>query len=100
MPWDLVKLNDGEEVGTGRLAYDFNTHFSLEPFVVCREHDTRYWASVLQMFYQHSVPHAYDLFSYSSFGTWKIPVGHTTTDQVDQAISVGFSHIGKLLLSS
>ncbi|KDR79260.1 hypothetical protein GALMADRAFT_243181 [Galerina marginata CBS 339.88] len=27
------------------------------------------------------------------FGTWKIPVGDTTTDQVDQAISVGFSHI-------
>ncbi|KJA14207.1 hypothetical protein HYPSUDRAFT_460251 [Hypholoma sublateritium FD-334 SS-4] len=27
------------------------------------------------------------------FGTWKIPVGDTTVDQVDQAISVGFSHI-------
>ncbi|KAF8962110.1 NADP-dependent oxidoreductase domain-containing protein [Flammula alnicola] len=27
------------------------------------------------------------------FGTWKIPVGDTTIDQVDQAISVGFSHI-------
>ncbi|KAJ3507725.1 hypothetical protein NLJ89_g6141 [Agrocybe chaxingu] len=27
------------------------------------------------------------------FGTWKIPVGNTTADQVDQAISVGFSHI-------
>lgn len=27
------------------------------------------------------------------FGTWKIPGGITTTDQVDQAISVGFSHI-------
>jgi len=27
------------------------------------------------------------------FGTWKIPLGDTTTDQVDQAISVGFSHI-------
>ncbi|KAF8154562.1 NADP-dependent oxidoreductase domain-containing protein [Crassisporium funariophilum] len=27
------------------------------------------------------------------FGTWKIPGGHTTTDQVDQAISVGFSHV-------
>ncbi|KIM43783.1 hypothetical protein M413DRAFT_443681 [Hebeloma cylindrosporum] len=27
------------------------------------------------------------------FGTWKIPVGETTTGQVDQAISVGFSHI-------
>jgi len=27
------------------------------------------------------------------FGTWKIPIGHITTDQVDQAISVGFSHI-------
>ncbi|PPQ73140.1 hypothetical protein CVT24_009133 [Panaeolus cyanescens] len=27
------------------------------------------------------------------FGTWKIPTGHTTVDQVDQAISVGFSHI-------
>ncbi|KAH9476055.1 NAD/NADP-dependent indole-3-acetaldehyde reductase [Psilocybe cubensis] len=27
------------------------------------------------------------------FGTWKIPVGDTTVDQVDQAISVGFNHI-------
>ncbi|KAF9479131.1 Aldo/keto reductase [Pholiota conissans] len=27
------------------------------------------------------------------FGTWKIPVGVTTVDQVDQAISVGFSHV-------
>ncbi|KAF9524920.1 Aldo/keto reductase [Crepidotus variabilis] len=27
------------------------------------------------------------------FGTWKIPKGHETTDEVDQAISVGFSHI-------
>ncbi|KAF9042997.1 Aldo/keto reductase [Panaeolus papilionaceus] len=27
------------------------------------------------------------------FGTWKIPTGHTTVDQVDQAISVGFSHV-------
>jgi len=27
------------------------------------------------------------------FGTWRIPVGDTTTDQVDQAISVGFGHI-------
>ncbi|CAA7270314.1 unnamed protein product [Cyclocybe aegerita] len=27
------------------------------------------------------------------FGTWKIPIGATTADQVDQAISVGFSHI-------
>ena len=45
--------------------------------------------------------HLYDrswlLFFRSSFGTWKIPVGHTTTDRVDQAISVGFSHIGKTL---
>ena len=30
-----------------------------------------------------------------SFGTWKIPVGDTTVDQVDQAISLGFSHIGE-----
>ena len=47
------------------------------------------------------VHHPYDrswlLFFRSSFGTWKIPVGHTTTDRVDQAISVGFSHIGKTL---
>jgi len=27
------------------------------------------------------------------FGTWGIPAGETTIDQVDQAISVGFSHI-------
>jgi len=27
------------------------------------------------------------------FGTWKIPVGDTTVDQVDQAITVGFSHV-------
>lgn len=45
MPWDLVKLNDGNEIPS------------------------------------------------LGFGTWKIPVGHTTTDQVDQAISVGFSHV-------
>lgn len=45
MPWDLVKLNDGNVI----------------PSI--------------------------------GFGTWKIPVSHTTTDQVDQAISVGFSHI-------
>jgi len=45
MPWDLVKLNDGNMIpGIG-------------------------------------------------FGTWKIPLGDATTDQVDQAISVGFSHI-------
>ena len=47
----------------------------------------------------HTITHK-PLFSYFSFGTWKIPIGHTTTDQVDQAISVGFSHIGKILLSS
>ena len=35
--------------------------------------------------------------SYSRFGTWKIPVGRETTDQVDQAISVGFSHIGEFI---
>jgi len=34
------------------------------------------------------------LLNYRRFGTWGIPVGETTTDQVDQAISVGFSHIG------
>jgi len=45
MPWDLVKLNDGNMI----------------PSI--------------------------------GFGTWKIPLGQTTTDQVDQAISVGFSHI-------
>jgi len=45
MPWDLVKLNDGNAI----------------PSI--------------------------------GFGTWKIPVGHTTTDQVDQAISIGFSHV-------
>jgi len=45
MPWDLVKLNDGNEI----------------PSI--------------------------------GFGTWKIPVGKVTTDQVDQAISVGFSHV-------
>ena len=39
-------------------------------------------------------------FSYSRFGTWKIPVGRETTDQVDQAISVGFNHIGELYFSS
>jgi len=45
MPWDLVKLNDGNVIpGIG-------------------------------------------------FGTWKIPVGQETTDQVDQAILVGFSHV-------
>ena len=27
MPWDLVKLNDGEEVGTGRLTYEFKLTF-------------------------------------------------------------------------
>lgn len=32
---------------------------------------------------------------YLRFGTWKIPTGHTTVDQVDQAISVGFSHVGE-----
>jgi len=45
MPWDLVKLNDGNVI----------------PSI--------------------------------GFGTWKIPVGRETTDQVDQAISIGFSHI-------
>jgi len=45
MPWDLVRLNDG-----------------------------------------NSIPSI-------GFGTWKIPLGQTTTDQVDQAISVGFNHI-------
>jgi diketogulonate reductase-like aldo/keto reductase len=45
MPWDLIKLNDGNAI----------------PSI--------------------------------GFGTWKIPVGHPTTDQVDQAISVGFSHV-------
>jgi hypothetical protein len=25
MPWDLVKLNDGKEVGTGRPAYDLKS---------------------------------------------------------------------------
>ncbi|KAF8799817.1 Aldo/keto reductase, partial [Phlegmacium glaucopus] len=54
MPWDLVKLNDGEHIG-------INSMLPLIPL--------------------------------SSFGTWKIPVGNTTTDQVDQAISVGFSHV-------
>ena len=33
MPWDLIQLNDGEEVGTGR-PYDFKLTFFLEPFVV------------------------------------------------------------------
>jgi hypothetical protein len=37
----------------------------------------------------HTITHIFFV-SYSSFGTWKIPVGQTTTDQVDQAISVGF----------
>lgn len=41
---------------------------------------------------------AHILISYPRFGTWKIPVGETTIDQVDQAISVGFSHIGALAL--
>jgi len=45
MPWDLVKLNDGNAI----------------PSI--------------------------------GFGTWKIPTGDTTIDQVDQAISVGFSHV-------
>jgi hypothetical protein len=30
-----------------------------------------------------------------AFGTWAIDNGQDTIDQVDQAISVGFSHIGK-----
>jgi diketogulonate reductase-like aldo/keto reductase len=32
---------------------------------------------------------------HSSFGTWKLGKGQDPIDQVDQAISVGFSHIGK-----
>lgn len=31
----------------------------------------------------------------SSFGTWKIGNGQGPIDQVDQALSVGFSHIGE-----
>jgi len=45
MPWDLVKLNDGNVIPS------------------------------------------------LGFGTWKIPLGQATTDQVDQAITVGFSHV-------
>lgn len=33
-----------------------------------------------------------------AFGTWKMGNGDGTIGQVDQAISVGFSHIGKLPL--
>ncbi|KAF8801484.1 Aldo/keto reductase [Phlegmacium glaucopus] len=45
MPWNLVKLNDGN------------------------------WIPSI------------------GFGTWNIPIDNTTTDRVDQAISVGFNHI-------
>lgn len=35
-----------------------------------------------------------------SFGTWKLGNGQAVVDQVEQAISVGFSHIGITLKSS
>lgn len=32
-----------------------------------------------------------------AFGTWKMGNGQGTIDQVDQAISVGFNHVGEYL---
>ena len=68
MPWELVKFNDGKHATPS-----------------CGSHAlTRSTTS------GNAIPSL-------GFGTWKIPKGQTTTDQVDQAISVGFSHIGQLV---
>ena len=71
MPWDLVTLNDGESLllFVNEIAYDESYQ------MLC--HDIGYKMPSI------------------AFGTWTLGNGQGPVDQVDQAISVGFSHIGK-----
>lgn len=67
MPWDLIQLNDGVCCHVGRLS-------------------------------SHSPPTCLSGNAIPSiaFGTWTLGNGQGPIDQVEQAISVGFSHIGTL----
>lgn len=70
MPWDLIKLNDG-------------TCILYEPRECCSQ----------LLCTGTSIPSV-------AFGTWTLGGGTQATDFVDQAISVGFSHIGQWQASS
>ncbi len=65
MPWDAIQLNDG--VSLARPLDSTPTHGT-------------YLGNVIPSI---------------AFGTWMIGNGQGPIDQVEQAISVGFSHIGK-----
>lgn len=65
MPWELIKLNDGTCIMRG-------------------SHECCSRLSCIGT----SIPSV-------AFGTWTLGGGSQATDFVDQAISVGFSHIGK-----
>jgi len=67
MPWDLIKLNDG---------------------VPCRQ-STRLPLTVhpARLFPGNAIPSI-------AFGTWTLGNGQNPIDKVEQAISVGFNHIG------
>ena len=70
MPWGNISLNDGE----------FPLHLKLV-FV----NPNLFYAGT-------SIPSI-------AFGTWKMGNGQGPIDQVEQALSVGFTHIGVLILS-
>jgi diketogulonate reductase-like aldo/keto reductase len=64
MPWDLIPLNDGVSHHVRLLS----THSSSRPL-------------------GNAIPSI-------AFGTWTLGNGQGPVDKVDQALSVGFSHIG------
>ena len=72
MTWDVIKLNDGRYkklhywYGMGKAMYE-------------------YWTRTIRI--GTSIPSI-------AFGTWTLGTGQQSTDHVDQAISVGFNHIG------
>lgn len=68
MPWDLIPLNDG----------------------VCRHVHLLGHSLTLRIRLGNAIPSI-------AFGTWTLGNGQSSVDQVDQALSVGFSHIGTFI---
>jgi len=68
MPWDLIQLNDGT-------CYSPSTQFPLTLH------------TALLFLPGHAIPSI-------AFGTWTLGNGQNPIDLVEQAISVGFGHIG------
>ena len=68
MPWDLIQLNDG-------------TRYSPSIWLLLTVYTARFFLP------GHAIPSI-------AFGTWTLGNGQNAIDQVDQAISVGFGHIG------